>query len=77
MTYRVVYGIKLFRRVCPVCRSQVSAFWVPKSSPQKYCSLDCEKDAEGRFKVTYRNRKAKRVVAYDLTEDDYYDTEID
>lgn len=71
--YRVVHGIKLFKRTCPMCKSEESAFWVPRSSLQTYCCAECETDGnEGKKRrVTYRKKKAPRNVEYQLLEDDY------
>lgn len=68
MEVRVRHGIKLYRRVCPVCK--LVDFWVPRSSPQKFCSVECRDGAGGKkWSATYIRKK--RNVDYLLTEDDY------
>lgn len=39
MDTRVRHGITLFRRKCKYC--SLGVFWVPKSSPQVFCSRTC------------------------------------
>jgi hypothetical protein len=73
METRIRHGIKLFKRVCVVCKDV--DFWVPRSSPQKFCSEGCRVDAEqgGKHKpsTVWPYARKKRKVDYVLKEDDY------
>lgn len=56
------------------------SFWVPRSSPQKFCSEDCRIEIEKKRrkpKAPWPYARKKRKVEYDLTKEDYYDDEID
>lgn len=68
MEYVVRHGLKLFERKCVACK--LVTFWVPRSSPQKVCSLDCMKDA-GLWKWSPTAMRKKRKKIYELKEDDY------
>lgn len=70
MEYVVRHGIKLYKRKCPACKDAI--LWVPRSSPQRFCSEECRTDMEGRKrKSIWPYARKKRKVAYELTEDDY------
>lgn len=65
------HGIKLLKRKCKGIRC-INVFWVPRSSPQKFCCKDCMEIAEEkRYRPRYRKFRSKRHVNYELKEDDY------
>lgn len=73
MEQKVRHGIKLEKRKCPICNRNY--FWVPQSSPQKFCSLECEA-IDNNFSELRRPRARyrwshKRKFFYKLKEEDY------
>lgn len=70
MEYIVRHGIKLFKRKCLACKDAI--LWVPRSSPQRFCSEECRIDTEGhKRKGIWPYARKKRKVAYQLIDEDY------
>lgn len=68
METRLRYGFTLYERKCNYCKN--NTFWVPRSSPQKYCCQDCLVYGEGLtrrgvFLIDKKGRKIRRVLEAD------------
>jgi hypothetical protein len=75
METRVRYGITLYKRKCGYC--SLGVFWVPKASPQKFCSSECQTMESGMTPKYHGKRRRRKGQPAPQTEEVLLDGEFD